>query len=106
MYLLSKNAKVTRVANGAAAGTGTTNGTGLDMKDFDAVTFVALIGAVTATGVVTLKAQQSDDDGAADAYSDLEGTAVAYTDAEAIAHCASFCASLGSWLCLPVHLRH
>jgi len=49
------------------------------MKGFDAVTFIASIGAIVSTGTVTLKAQQSDDDSS---FADLEGTAVAYTDAD------------------------
>lgn len=79
---LSRFGKVTRCINGAAAGTGTSNGSSVDMKGYKSVTFVALIGSITATGTVTLKAQQSSDDGSADAFADLEGTAVVYTDAD------------------------
>lgn len=80
MYSLSKNAKATRVVNGATAGQGTSNGSSVDMKDFDTVTFYLLVGSVASTGVVTLKAQQSSDDGSADSWADLAGTAVVYAD--------------------------
>jgi hypothetical protein len=73
---LSTSGKVTRVSNAVAAGTATTNCTSVDMKGFDAVTFVCAIGAIEATGTVTLKAQQSTDDSS---FADLAGTAVAYT---------------------------
>lgn len=73
--------KIVRVMNAQAAGTADTlAGTGVDTKGFDAVEFVALLGAITATGTATLKAQQSDDDGVADGYSDLLGTGVAAAD--------------------------
>jgi hypothetical protein len=76
---LSTCAKVTRVMNGVAAGQATNNGSSVDMKGFDSVTFVVLIGAITGGGTITLKAQQSSDNGVADGFSDLEGTAIAYT---------------------------
>jgi hypothetical protein len=76
---LSTSSKITRVSNAVAAGTATTNCSAVDMKGFDAVTFVAAIGAIEATGTVTLKAQQSTDNST---FADLEGTAIAYTDAD------------------------
>lgn len=79
---LSKDCKITRVSNAVAAGQATTNCTAVDMVGFDSVTFVALIGAIVSTGTVTVKAQQSSDNGSTDAFSDLEGTALAYTDAD------------------------
>ena len=75
---LSKHGKVTRVMVGVAAGQATNNGDSVDMKGFDSVTFIALIGAIVATGTVTFKVQQSSDDGVADGFSDLEGTAISY----------------------------
>jgi hypothetical protein len=78
---LSKHGKVTRVVDGAVAGTGTTEGASVDMNGFGAVTFIFLIGAITAGGTVTCKAQQSDDDGDADSFTDLEGTAIALENA-------------------------
>ena len=70
---------MTRVMVGVAAGQATNNGSSVDMKGYDSITFIALIGTIVATGTITLKAQQSSDDGDADAFSDLEGTAIAYT---------------------------
>ncbi|MEI8375356.1 MAG: hypothetical protein WCJ35_21255 [Planctomycetota bacterium] len=79
---LSTLGKVTRCINGVVAGQATTTGTAIDMKGYSSVTFYCLIGAIASTGTVTLKAQQSSDDAATDAYADLLGTAIAYTDAD------------------------
>lgn len=73
--LLSENCRVSRVVNGTAAGTTVVNGTSVDMAGWDGVLFVALIGALTATQVTRLKAQQSDDNGSADAFADLASSA-------------------------------
>lgn len=75
MLHLSDAVKTVRVSNAVAAGATDSNGTGVDMTGYDAVRFVALLGALTATQVTGLHAQQSDDDGSADAYSDIEGSA-------------------------------
>jgi hypothetical protein len=79
---LSKTAKATRVVNGAVAGTGTTNGSSVDMQGFGACQFTFLIGAITAGGSVTCKVQQSSDDGSSDSFTDLLGTAIALSDAD------------------------
>lgn len=79
---LSTSGKVTRVVNGVSAGQATNNGTAVDMKGFDSVTFYVLIGAIASTGTVEVKAQQSSDNGSSDAFSDLEGSAITYTDAD------------------------
>ena len=50
------------------------NGAGLDMAGFDAVQMIVKFAEVGADAVTSIKAQQSSDDGSADAYSDLEGT--------------------------------
>ncbi len=71
---LSKMLEVERSMNAVAAGTTDQNGTGVDCRNVESVTFVALLGTLTAGQVTTLKAQQSDDDGSSDAYSDLEAT--------------------------------
>ena len=76
---LSTSGKVSRLSNAVAAGQATTNCTSVDMKGFQAVTFIVAIGAITSTGTVTVKAQQSTDNSA---FADLEGTAIAYTDAD------------------------
>lgn len=71
---LNQNTKVTRVMNAVAAGTTDQNGSSVDMQGFENVTFIASLGTLTATQVTSLKAQQSSDDGDADAFSDLEDT--------------------------------
>ncbi|TXH11606.1 MAG: hypothetical protein E6R03_14200 [Hyphomicrobiaceae bacterium] len=81
MESLLDNSKIVRHNNGATAGTTTiTPSAGIDMQGFNAVTFLVLLGTITSTGVPSIKVQQSDDDGVADAYSDLEGTAYATDD--------------------------
>lgn len=80
---LLKQTKVVRHNNGAVAGTSTiTPSAGIDMQGFNACAFLVLLGTVTATGVPSVKVQQSSDDGATDGYSDLEGSAFAVTDAD------------------------
>jgi hypothetical protein len=69
---LNANSKVTRVMNAVAAGTTDQNSTGVDMAGFDSVTFVVLLGTLTATQVTSVKLQQSDVVGSG--YTDLEGT--------------------------------
>lgn len=75
--LLSKMLDVSRVMNAVAAGTSDQNSTGVSMEGYNGVLFIAAFGALTATQVTLLKAQQSDDDGVGDAYSDLEDSATA-----------------------------
>lgn len=75
MFSLLKAGKVTRVLNAVAAGTTTQNGTALDMTGFDSVMFVAAFGALTATQVTYLKAQQGALADGSDA-ADLAGTKV------------------------------
>lgn len=75
--------KTVRHNNGAVAGTSTiTPSDGIDMQGYNSCKFDVLLGAITSTGVPAIKVQQSDDDGVADAYSDLAGTAFAATDAD------------------------
>lgn len=73
---LTDSAKFSRLSNGVAAGVGTTNCTSVDMSGYDSVTFAIQIGAVDATGVVTIHVEQSEDDSS---FADLEGTEVSYT---------------------------
>lgn len=74
--ILSHDCKIVQVATvtAGAAGSAVINGAGVDMAGFDAVCFVIPFGAIVTGGLQSIKAQQSDDDGSADAYSDLEGT--------------------------------
>ena len=79
---LLKTAKFDRVMVAQAAGLTNINGDSVDMTDFESVTFVAAFGAIVATAVTGLKAQQSSDDGAADAFADILGTAIAIADTD------------------------
>ncbi|NQU38201.1 MAG: hypothetical protein HQ526_11490 [Actinobacteria bacterium] len=80
MYNLTKQGKVTRVSNAVVAGTTDINSSSIDMQGFDAVTFYVCFGAITASAVTSVKAQQSSDDAAADAFADLLGTGITVAD--------------------------
>lgn len=75
-FNLSKAGKVTRVMNAQAAATTDSTGSSVDMQGYDSVCFYASFGAITATAVTSVKAQQSSDDAVADAFADLLGTAI------------------------------
>ena len=74
--------KISRPLAGVVAGTSTQNGTGVDTSDYDEVTFILALGTITSTGTPGLKAQQSDDDGSSDGYSDIEGSLQTVADTE------------------------
>lgn len=74
---ISNLIKTTRVMNAVAAGTTDQNSASLDMANFEGVRLTALFGTITVNAVTSIKAQQSDDDGVADAFSDLAGSAIA-----------------------------
>ena len=78
MRSFKENEQLERIMNGVAAGQAANNSDVLDTRGFDSVTIVALIGAVTATGTVTMKIQQGTESGGGD-MADLEGTSVALT---------------------------
>lgn len=82
MNNLLHEVKVSRPLASVVAGTSTQNGTGVDTSNFDEITFILQLGAITSTGVPALKAQQSDDDGSTDTYDDIAASnqAVADTD--------------------------
>jgi hypothetical protein len=73
-FNLAQAVEVRRVVNATAAGTTTINGSSVDTQGYDGVAFIALFGALTATQVTSLKAQQSSDDGSTDSYDDLAGS--------------------------------
>lgn len=77
MFHLSRNSKILRVANAAAAGTTDVNSDSVDMAAYRSATFVAAVGALTATQVTKLKLQQSQDDGVVDDWTDIQGSATA-----------------------------
>ena len=72
---LSRDIKITRVMNAVAAGTTTQNGAIVDMSGYDGIMFIAAFGALTATQVTSLKAQQGTLVGGGD-MADLAGTNV------------------------------
>ena len=65
-----------------ATGTAAREGAGLDMSLFQGVMMIVKVIAVGAGATYTIKAQQSDDDAATDAYSDLEGTSQTIADSD------------------------
>jgi len=72
MLNLSKETKVTRVQNAAAAGTSTLTTAAVDMKGYEGVTFVALFGTIT-DGTPGIKARQGKQSNMSDG-ADLAGT--------------------------------
>ena len=72
MLSLAKNAAIKRVMNAVAAGQTVQNSSSVDMSDAECVTFIASFGTISASAVTNIKAQQSDDDGSADDWTDLE----------------------------------
>jgi len=73
-----------------AAGTATDTSEAIDTRGFSSVLIRAGLGAITATGTVAFKVQQSSDDAATDAYDDIAGTAQALTaaaDAQKVIEC-------------------
>lgn len=67
--------KVVVVSNAVAAGTTDVNFTGVDTEGFDSIECIAVFGALTASQVTTMHAEQSDDNGSSDGWSDIEGSA-------------------------------
>ena len=76
---ISKGAKLTRVINATAAGTSAVNGSVIDMKGYDSVTFVVGFGAITSGAVTSIKAQQGAASDLGDA-ADLAGTSITVAD--------------------------
>lgn len=74
MLSVLQNTSAKRVMNAVAAGTSVQNSSGVDMSDADVVTFFAAFGVISASAVTNIKAQQSDDDGSSDDYTDIEGS--------------------------------
>ncbi len=59
MENMLKDCVVTRVSNDAVAATTTVTSSVLDMAGFDGVMFIALVGDVTSTSVITLTAKEN-----------------------------------------------
>jgi hypothetical protein len=77
---LTKAGKFSRISNAVAAGQTTVTSSAVDMLGFDAVTAVYAFGSITTGAATSVKAQQSSDDGSADAYSDIEGSSITVLD--------------------------
>lgn len=74
---LLKNAVLDRIKVYQAAGTSDViTSDAVDMERFEGALFIVTLGTLTSTGTVTLKLQQSSDDGSSDAYSDVEGSSL------------------------------
>lgn len=58
---------------------GTVNGSGIDTRNFDEALIIVNVGDAT-TGTADIKVQQSSDDGAGDAYTDIAGAAFTQID--------------------------
>lgn len=69
-----------RISNAAAAATTDVTSDEVNMANYEGCKFYTLFGAITGGAVTSVKIQQSDDDGVADAYSDLEGTSITVAD--------------------------
>ncbi len=81
MENLTKAAKLTRVINATAAGTGDINGSIIDMKGFDAVTFIVGFGAITAGALTSIKAQHGSASDLSDA-ADIKATLISVADTD------------------------
>lgn len=80
MKSLFKSIEIQRVSNAVAAGQTTITSSAVDMSGFDVCKFEVHFGAITAGAATSVKIQQSSDDGASDAYSDLAGTSATVAD--------------------------
>ncbi len=71
---LNTDVKISRVMDAVAAGTTDQNGTGVDMKGYDGVMFIASFGELTTSQVTSIHAEQGTDNSAD--WQDLESTSV------------------------------
>lgn len=74
---LAKDAAIDRVSNAVAAGTSDVNSTGVDMQDFETVTFGVMFGTITATAVTSIQIDHSDDNST---YNAVAGSKVTVPD--------------------------
>jgi len=58
-----------------SAGTSDVNSGSVDTLGYEGVAFVMSVGVIASSGAVSVKVQQSSDDGAVDTYADVTGTA-------------------------------
>lgn len=73
--LLSENVKLFKAADHSAANTTGVTSSAIDTQGYGGCLIITSFGTAAADN--TVKVQQSDDDAATDAYSDLTGTSVA-----------------------------
>lgn len=71
---LSEHCKLIKIKDHSAAGTSTITSIAVDMQGYEGAWFFTSFGTAAADNYIKL--QQSDDDAATDAYSDLLGSAV------------------------------
>lgn len=76
---LINEVQIDRVMNAVAAGVTNQNGSVSDMQGYDGIMYIAFFGAITATGVQGLKAQQGVQPDLSDG-ADLAGSLVAVPD--------------------------
>lgn len=76
---LINEVQIDRVMNAVVAGTTSQNGSVSDMQGYDGIMYVVAFGAITATGVQGLKAQQGAQSNLSDG-ADLEGSLVSVAD--------------------------
>ena len=79
MELLTDGTKITLVQAALADGQSDPDSNRVDMAGFDGVTFVCILGTITATGTVSMQVKQAATDIAGDA---LTGMVAAATDAD------------------------
>ena len=72
-----KNCEVDRIMESVNAGTAANLSAAVDMAGYEGVLFVVSLGAITTTGIATVKVSQCDTSGGS--YADLTGTSVAST---------------------------
>lgn len=75
---LSKETKVTRVSNAAAAATTDVTSSAIDMKNFEGCMFIVSMGAITAGAVTSAYVTQCDTSGGE--YTELDGTSLTIAD--------------------------
>lgn len=74
-----KDFKVTRVSNSAAAAQTAIDSSRVDMTGFDSVVFIALLGDVTVSSVLTLTAKENSADSTSGAAAITGAATAAYT---------------------------
>jgi len=78
MRNLSSDLKITKVKDASAAGVTAVNSDAVDMAGYESVLFLVNAGAITATGVQSINAAESDTVGGT--YTDLAGSKVVVAD--------------------------